>query len=188
MKTKIIALALAATVMAGGTAIAQDAPPAPPPPPPGLFLHADANKDGVVTRAELTADIDGRFAKVDTNKDGKIDPNERFAARKAMRDAGPQGPGHRGGRMMRGGGMHADKDGDGIVTLEDVRAPALKLFAYVDRNNDGKIDKAEAEQFRDAAMAARGPGGPGKHGRHRGHGGPHGRHGPPLPPAGAPAT
>jgi hypothetical protein len=185
MKTKIIALALAATVLAGGAAAAQDAPPPPPGHHGGLFLRADANKDGVVTRAELLTSIDTRFGKADANHDGKITTEERQGARKAMREARGDGEGRRGGHGRKGPGMRgrADMDKDGVLTLDEARAPALKLFAYVDRNNDGKVEKAEADAFRDATMAMRGPGTPGKHGR-GGHGGRHGRHGP--PPADAP--
>ena len=172
MKTRVIALALAATVLGGGAAIAQDAPPPPGHGPHGgLFLHADANKDGVVTRAELLASIDARYGKADTTHDGKITADERQAAHKAMREARGGGEGRRGMRGMRGGrgmgpGPRADANKDGVMTLDEVREPALKLFAYVDRNNDGKIDKAESDSFRDATMASRGPGPRGRHGRH----------------------
>ena len=186
MKTRLISAALAALLAtASGIALAQDAPPPSPPPPPhgGMFMHADANKDGIVTRAELLADVDGRFGKVDANHDGKITADERQAAGKAMREARTErgGEGRRGKRMVGPGmrGPRADADKDGVVTLDEVRAPALKLFAYVDRNNDGNVDKAESESFRDATRSMHGPRGP----RHGGHGR-HGRHAP--PPAGTP--
>ena len=197
MKTRIIAAALAATALAaGGAALAQNATatatqdaPSPPGREGGLFRHADADKDGIVTRPELLASVDARFAKGDANKDGKITAEERQAAHKAMREArGGEGGKGWGRRGMRGGrgmgpGPRADANKDGVLTLDEARAPALKLFAYVDRNNDGRIDKAEGDSFREATLSMRGPGGPD---RHRGHRGPgrHGRHGP--PPAGAP--
>lgn len=193
MKTKLISAALAALLTtASGAAMAQTAAPSPPRPHGGgLFMHADANKDGIVTRAELLADVDARFAKHDANKDGKITADERRGPGghgRRMR-GGPDGPpppgapGPEGPHARRG--APADANNDGAVTLDEARAQALKVFGYVDRNNDGKIDKAEREAFRDAAMALRGPGGPGPRGHrgHRGHGG-HGRHAP--PPAGAP--
>ena len=183
MNTKYISAALAALLAtASGVALGQDAPPAPQPHGPGgMFMHADTNKDGIVTREELLADVDARFAKFDANKDGKITADER------------PGRGRMGGRHMRDGdgakppegappmahrGPPADTTNDGVITRDEQRAQALKIFGYVDRNGDGKIDKAERENFRDAAMAMRGPG---EHGRHQGR---HGRQGP--PPAGAP--
>ncbi|MCW3847756.1 ca2+ sensor protein [Sphingomonas sp. LB-2] len=184
MKTKLIAAALAATALAGGAALAQtaaqqqDAPP--PPPHGGMLMHADANKDGIVTRQELLAAVDQHFAKVDANHDGKIDQAERQAMHDRMGGRGRHMRGPEGGpEGGPGHGPRVDANNDGVVTLEEARAPALKFFAYVDRNNDGQIDKAEREAFHEAAMAMHGPGGPG--------GGPfgrHGRHGP--PPADAP--
>jgi len=193
MKTRIISAALAALLTTvSGVALAQDAPPPPHPHGGGLFMHADANKDGIVTRAELLADVDARFAKFDVNHDGRITADERpgrgrMGGRRMHGRDGPPPPGAQGapegGPHMARRGPPADTNHDGVITREEQRAQALKLFDYIDRNGDGRIDKAERENFRDAAMALGGPGrgGPGMHGR---HGGPHGRHGP--PPAGAP--
>jgi hypothetical protein len=183
MRKTIIAAALCATLLATGGAIAAQQMPqprdqdAPRPPMRDGMLHADADKDGVVTRAELLADVDARFGKVDANHDGKITPEERTAVFEAMRAKmaerrhdGP-GPGGPGGRAMR-----ADANGDGIVTIEEQRAQAEKMFDYVDRNHDGRVDQAERDQAREMMMSMRGPGGHGGH--HRGP--------PPPPPAEAP--
>lgn len=52
----------------------------------GMMLRmADANGDGAVTRAELTATIDNRFTMADSNKDGQVDRDERRAMHKMMR-------------------------------------------------------------------------------------------------------
>ena len=40
------------------------------------FYRADANRDGVLTAAEMEADAVRFFAKLDTNHDGRIDPDE----------------------------------------------------------------------------------------------------------------
>lgn len=71
---------------------------------PGMMmLHmADANKDGVVTKAEYDTAVKAHFDKVDTNHDGKISKEERKAARDAMRGrfgGRPGGPGAPGGDM-----------------------------------------------------------------------------------------
>ena len=47
---------------------------------------ADANKDRVLTQAEFTAAAMQRFDRADANKDGKVTPEERQAARQAMRE------------------------------------------------------------------------------------------------------
>jgi Ca2+-binding EF-hand superfamily protein len=49
----------------------------------GLIAMADANKDGKVSRAELTTALDARFAKLDANHDGKLTKEDREIARKA---------------------------------------------------------------------------------------------------------
>ncbi|WP_176591970.1 EF-hand domain-containing protein [Sphingobium sp. EM0848] len=47
----------------------------------GMLMMADANHDGVVTKAELTAALEARFAKLDANHDGKIDQADRDSMR-----------------------------------------------------------------------------------------------------------
>ncbi|RYY27352.1 MAG: EF-hand domain-containing protein [Sphingomonadales bacterium] len=123
MKKLLIAAAFG--VMLAGAAQAQDRP--------GMF--PDPNGDGVTTKAESTAAADARFARLDTDKDGKLSAAERASA-----------PG--GGRGLD----RADTDGDGTVSLEEVRASAAMRFDRIDANKDGKIDKAEA----DAVMARMG--------------------------------
>ncbi len=99
----------------------------------GPMAMADANKDGAVSRAELTAALDARFARMDADKDGKVTKSDRDAQRAARldkrfasldvdssgqiskaefaaahdkaRSGDRQGPGgHSGGRHMRGRG------------------------------------------------------------------------------------
>lgn len=53
----------------------------------GLMMMADADKDGVLTREELTAALDARFARLDVNKDGKIDQQDRDLMRQQRLDA-----------------------------------------------------------------------------------------------------
>lgn len=45
----------------------------------GLMRMADTNRDGAVSRAEYDAAMAQRFAKLDTNRDGKLDPADRPA-------------------------------------------------------------------------------------------------------------
>lgn len=51
----------------------------------GGMMMADANKDGVITRAEYDAMSAQRFTSLDTNKDGRIDATEMKAQRDKMR-------------------------------------------------------------------------------------------------------
>ena len=135
-------LALASGLLATG-AVAQTMPPAPP--PGGGMMRLDANHDGVITRAEMIAEADARFAAMDTNKDGKVTPEERDAARAAMRTR------RGGGEEPRGGGMRGG--GDRETTRADALDRAGKRFDRLDTNHDGKLDAAELA----AARPMRGP-------------------------------
>lgn len=147
-----------------------------------MFEKLDANKNGAVTRAEVTAAVEKHFTEVDTNKDGTISAAEldamhqrmhdmmfermdtdkngqisRDEFRAAHADMGKRwGKGHHGGRM--GGGMMKEN-----ATRADMLTRAQAMFDRVDTNRDGTITAAE----RDAA-----------HGRMKDMRG-HGQHGSP---------
>lgn len=50
-----------------------------------LLKAADSNQDMTVTKAEFQAEVDARFVKADTDKNGSLSAAEQKAARKAMR-------------------------------------------------------------------------------------------------------
>jgi hypothetical protein len=143
--------ALTAALLAGAgacPAFAQDAPPPPPGGGPGgMLMRADANHDGIVTKDEMLADVDARFARMDANHDGNIDQAER----EAMMAGRGGGPG-RGGRM----GGRADTNGDGMISLDEQRTQAIQRFDMVDANHDGRIDQAEQDSIRERMMSMRG--------------------------------
>jgi EF hand len=153
MKKQLFAAVFAA-LMTGVpyAAYAQEAPP-PPGPGGGMMMRADANHDGIITRDEMMADVDQRFARMDANHDGKIDQAERDAAREAMM-ARRGGEGDGAGRGM---GRRADPNGDGSITLDEQRAQAGRRFDMADANHDGKIDQAEQDAMRQRMMSRRGP-------------------------------
>ncbi|MES2989721.1 MAG: ca2+ sensor protein [Pseudomonadota bacterium] len=203
MKKTVIAALLGATLLTTGAIAAVQDNTQPQDAPKHRMMRdpltmADANMDGVVTRDEVTASVAAHFAKLDTNKDGKITVEERKAAREAMRaqmgrgdregkgmdkhmrgpdgERGPRGPGKRMGGP--------DANGDGMLSLDEQRAQALKRFDFLDRNGDGKVDQAERQLVREMMreMGPRGHRGGRGHGRHH-----NGGEVPPAPPA-APAT
>lgn len=51
-----------------------------------LMRMADTNRDGAVTKAEMTAAAATRFDTSDSNRDGTLTPEERRAAMSAMRE------------------------------------------------------------------------------------------------------
>lgn len=94
------------------------------------MIRADTNGDGMISKAEATAQANARFDMMDTNKDGTITADER---------TGP------GSRMMARAGA------DGAMTRAEYLAQADRRFARIDTNKDGQISTDEAEQAR--AMA-----------------------------------
>jgi EF hand len=52
----------------------------------GMMAMADANKDGKISKAELTAALDARFAKMDRDRDGKLTKEDRELGRQARLD------------------------------------------------------------------------------------------------------
>ncbi len=56
-----------------------------------IMARADSNGDKAISQSEFRAAAEARFAKADTNKDGRITPDERKAGRKG-RWNGPMAP------------------------------------------------------------------------------------------------
>ncbi len=78
-----LAIGLSAAALAiGGVACAQTPQSSPPEDP----FRMDANGDGTITRAEAQAAAEAQFARLDVNKDGKIDQADREARRTQMRE------------------------------------------------------------------------------------------------------
>lgn len=137
MKKLILAAVLGTTLLAG-PAVAQT-----PPPPGGPLMRADANNDGVVTRAEATAEANRRFAELDADRDGKVTPDERRAHRAAHRPDRPR----------------PDANADGTLTRAEAVAAATRRFDAADANRDGRLSPEERPMHR------------GKHRGMRGHNG-----------------
>ena len=142
---KIAIISAGAVLAVAGVAIAQ----------PG-GMRGDANGDGNLTRDEVNAQLDARFARADANGDGAIDADERAAAREQIRARwserrGRHGRGGRHGNRMQ----RMDTNGDGVITREEVTERALARFDRFDTNGDGQITEAEREQARAQRRANR---------------------------------
>jgi Ca2+-binding EF-hand superfamily protein len=111
-----------------------------------LLDRADANGDGIITKAEFTAARAKMFDRLDRNHDGYLtkDDKPRFSLRQG-------GDGSRLQEIL----LMLDKDGDGRISRDEfVNSPSL-LFERADTNHDGQVDASELAAFH-AAMAARG--------------------------------
>ena len=127
---------------------------------PVLDLSAiDADKDGKISKDELTAFRAAKVAAVDANADGKLSADELAAMHlKAMTDAAKT----MADRMIE----RLDTDGDKLLSaaeLADRPLPA-DLFDRIDSNGDGFIDQSEIDAAK-AKMMERG-GRDGGHSRH----------------------
>ncbi len=56
----------------------------------GMLMRADANGDGIVSRAEAMAAAAAQFDRVDADRDGNVTRDEMRAAREAMRGDRPR--------------------------------------------------------------------------------------------------
>ncbi|MCC2975790.1 EF-hand domain-containing protein [Sphingomonas sp. PL-96] len=172
MKKFMIAAALGATLLGGAAqaTLPQDAAQRRA----GPMAMVDADKDGVVTRAEALAAADRHFAQMDRNGDGKLTgeelrrPGHRGHHRPGADGKAPPpgavtplqtdrdgridkpargaGPKHSRGHML----ARLDTNRDGSVSREEFRTEATQRFDRVDANRDGRIDATEQ-----AAMEAR---------------------------------
>ncbi len=124
----------------------------------GMMRMADANGDGIVTRAEYMAAVDARFDRMDRNHDGVLSPDE-MPARGGWRggrggaDVPPLSPPNDLSTRETGTPpAPAYAAGRPPETRDQYRAAAMRRFDRMDTNHDGRIDQAE--------MAAPPPGRP----------------------------
>lgn len=90
----------------------------------------DANKDGILTHAELVAEVEKTLQGYDANKDDIIQAKEyqgRGGSRSAM------------GGFVKQHSKELDKNGDGDISKEELFATPLRMFAKADANEDKKV-------------------------------------------------
>jgi hypothetical protein len=132
MKTKLVALAVMGSLVAGGIGLAAAQGITTPQPAPSADV---GNPGGGGFRQRM-------LEKYDTNGDGKLEPNERAAMRadlKAKREA-------RREKML----AKWDLNGDGKLEPNERaamrQARAEKAFKRLDTNGDGQLSLQEFEQ------------------------------------------
>ena len=97
-----------------------------------ILNRVDTDKDGKISKAEFDAAGQQMFAKLDENKDGKIEGNEM-----------PQRHWAKFGDKMFD---RMDTNKDGNVTKAEFQAAGDKMFQRMDKNGDGIIEKDEMSQ------------------------------------------
>src|SRR5262249_7851899 len=85
------------------------------------------------TFEEFTAVLKSRIGTADANGDGKMTVEEIAAEIERMRAE----------RMAQRIVDRFDTDGDGMLTAAEIEARQKKMFALLDRNDDGKVEKDE---------------------------------------------
>lgn len=103
------------------------------------FDEIDANGDGQITRKEIGAIQESRFASTDTNGDGSLSLDEltKQATERAEK---------RAQKMLE----RLDSNNDGVLSKEELsqRSRAGRMFDRADANDDGVITKAEFDSVR----------------------------------------
>ncbi len=115
-----------------------------------MFERHDINKDGKVTKDEMSQKKMKFFDIIDADKDGAITLEEAKKGRKAVRMA------HKAEMMKK-----IDTDGNGLVSEAEFTAIAAKKFKKMDANGDGNLSMEELEKMRGHRMKG------GKHGMHK---------------------
>lgn len=111
----------------------------------------DANRDGVVTRAEYDTVRKQRYAAADTNRDGWLSEAEyvaEFEGRLKLQYA-DRAPDERYAASIKQAHVRfniLDTDHDGKLTVEEENAIAEKTFKRTDTNADGKIDNTDGDK------------------------------------------
>jgi Ca2+-binding EF-hand superfamily protein len=98
-----------------------------------MFERADADSSGDVTFEEFSAVMNQRIATADADGDGKMTVAEIASEIERMRAE------RRARRIVE----RFDTDGDGALTKAEIESRQKKMFALMDRNDDGKIVEDE---------------------------------------------
>jgi Ca2+-binding EF-hand superfamily protein len=104
--------------------------------PAQLLSSKDANKDGVLSRDEVSGMPDKVFAAIDANHDGRLTKQELENGAKVHADK-------RGDRFAENFD-DADTNKDGKWTRAEAVAQAEKRFKEMDRDADGVVTRKEA--------------------------------------------
>jgi EF hand len=128
----------------------------------------DTDKDGKVSKDEMTAHRAARTAAVDANADGKLSADELAAMHLTAMETAAK---NMAARMIE----QLDTDADGLLSVAELAArpgPEM-MFDRIDANSDGFIDQAEVDAAKAAMMDRGGKMRGGHHGKgdHNGHDG-----------------
>lgn len=109
------------------------------------FNAADADGNGVVTRAEFLHYRDANFDRLDRNGDGVVSPADAPRLASARPEAFARLTGALGG---------ADRNGDGAISRAELAQAPPVMFDRADANSDGQVTTAEYDAARERMRSA----------------------------------
>ena len=112
------------------------------------FDELDTNRDGKVSRTEMSAEGSKAFAAYDRNRDGRISGDE-YAGRGGARTAL--------GGFVRQHAAELDENQDRFISSSELQTFVLRMFSKADRDRNNIVTREEANQ----------PGGGGGRGKRR---------------------
>ncbi|HJW41148.1 MAG TPA: hypothetical protein VJ476_07960 [Rhizomicrobium sp.] len=132
--------------------------------PAATIMRYDANHDGILTRAELTAGLHAEFNAYDVNHSNCLGPDQV----RAINQMRVQQDGSQASPLV-------DWNQDGCIDFNEYSGATLSLFDTLDKNGDGQLTQQELNPS-GAQQPGTGQGGQngqgsGHHGGHRGGGG-----------------
>ena len=149
ISTRIALAFLTLAGVAGTAAYAAEDQPGRHDPRAGMmrFDRLDADQSGDVTFEEFSAALKSRIGDADKDHDGKMTVAEIAQEIERMRTE----------RMARRIVERFDTDGDGMLTSAEIESRQKKMFALLDRNDDGKVEKGEMprDKFRHGNLRGR---------------------------------
>src|SRR4051812_19951197 len=128
---------LAGAGVAALAAVAASAQPPAPPAPPAPSMREAPRAPHPMTRAEVKAKVDARFARLDANRDGYLTPDEIAAGH------GPRGEGFAMRRPRADGPMAERPMREGPMAERPGRDGRAEVFARLDANHDGVVTRDE---------------------------------------------
>ena len=107
--------------------------------PEATFESMDENDDGKISPDEHFAAASQMFDKMDTNTDGQVTAAEMTAAHQRITGKKAQKTELTAAEKIK----VLDTDGDGVLTSEEHAAGARSMFDKMDTDKDGYLSKAE---------------------------------------------
>lgn len=105
------------------------------------FKMMDVNADGKISRAEHTTGAKQMFAQCDANRDGIVTAAEMDTAMAAKGEKHAKNDKTSAEKIRM-----IDENGDGQLTAAEHAAGTEKIFAQMDKDGDGFLSKSECDE------------------------------------------